>query len=279
MVKSCRLLAAMLTVSLTAPVTPASVGTAFQFEVLGASDDWIVVRENIPASASDTAACSYPALDPSEFVATVVHFFPLSAEAKRGRLVPLEKPESQMTLYARGHLGEGCTSASDADRQWREITDHAKSLGVEIPSKSPAEIVLGEPVPAKVCVLLESNTIDKPPCLREFKHTLKAGAIRIAVSLTAIPEAPEKGKRSCQFVGHRFGVTIQVAGLDFGEMGSGVAPGGFANHYDCRSQQFDPLRLYLVNDLFVLVGGFSGTNIADRNEYPFVLIFHSKPSR
>lgn len=280
MVKNCLFLAAMLPMLLIALVTSESAGTAaFQFEVLGASDDWIVVRENIPASASDTAACSYPGLDPSEFVGAVVHFLPLSVEAKGGRLVPLEKSESPMMLYAHGHLGEGCTSGLDGDRQWAEITDHAKKLGIEIPPKSPATVVLGEAVPANGCVLLGSNAVNKSPCIREFKHTLKAGPIRIAVSLTAIPEASEKGKRSCQFVGHRFGATIQVAGLDFGEMGSGVAPGGFANHYDCRGQQFDPLRLYVLNDRIVLLGGFSGTNIADHNEYPFVLIFPSKPSR
>jgi len=68
-------------------------------------------------------------------------------------------------------------------------------------------------------------------------------------------------------------------GLDFGKMGSGVAPGGFANHYDCRSQQFNPVRLYSLDDFVVLLGSFSGTNMADRDEYAFFLILPTKPTR
>ncbi len=274
MIKSWRLLAAMLAALFIAPA--ATCAAVFQFEVLGVSDNWLIIRENIPLSEADTAACSYPGLDPSQYVGATVHFFPLSAEAKRGRLVPLEKPGSSMTLYARGHLGEGCTSASDVERLWAEIVAHAKSLGIEIPSTLPAAEVLGDAVPADACVLVGSAPIDKSPCHREFKHLLKKAAIRIAVSLTAIPEAPDK--RFCQYTGHRFGVAIQVAGLDFGKMGSWVAPGGFANHYDCRSQQFDPLRLYLLDRFIVLVGSFSGTNIADRDEYPFAMIFPTRPA-
>lgn len=274
MIKSCRLLSAMVAALLIAPAVECAA--VFQFEILGVSDNWIMIRENIPVSEADTAACSYPGLDPSRYVGATVHFFALSAEAKRGVLVPLEKPESSVALYATTRHGEGCTSASDAERRWRELTDHAKTLGIEVPTTSPAAVVLGEPVPAKACVLLGNTPIDKPPCRREFKHLLKKGAIQIVVSLTAVPGAPDE--RVCQFVGHRFGVAIQVAGLDFGKQGSGVAPGGFANHYDCRSQQFDPLRLYVLDGTAVLLGGFSGTNIADRNEFPFVMIFPTRPA-
>lgn len=56
-----------------------------------------------------------------------------------------------------------------------------------------------------------------------------------------------------------------------------VAPGGFANHYDCRSQQFDLLCLYLLDGFMVLVCSFSGTNIADQNEYPFLGIPITSP--
>jgi hypothetical protein len=56
----------------------------FQFEVLGVSDDWIAVRENIPVLPTDTDACRYPGLDPSLYTGATVHFYPLSAEAKRG---------------------------------------------------------------------------------------------------------------------------------------------------------------------------------------------------
>lgn len=95
------------------------------------------------------------------------------------------------------------------------------------------------------------------------------------MSLTAVPEAPDE--TLCQFIGHRFGAVIQVAGLNFGGAESSVAPGGFADHYDCRSQQFDPLRLYHLDRYVVLLVGFRGTNIADRDEYPFLLVFPDRP--
>jgi hypothetical protein len=275
MIRSCRLLVLILAGLFTAP---AVVGAeVFQFEFLAASSDWVVVRENIPASVEDTAACSYPGLDPSRYVGATVHFFPVSADAKRGWLMPLEKPTGSMPLFAHGRLSEGCTSTADAERQWGDIVAHAKKLGIEIPSTLPAAAILGEAVPANACVLLGSAPIDKPPCRREFSRLLKMGAIRIAVSLRSIPEAPNE--RFCQFVGHRFGAAIQVAGFDFGKTGSGVAPGGFANHYECRSQQFDPLRLYVLDGRVALIASFSGTNIADRTEYPFVMLFPTKPVR
>jgi hypothetical protein len=269
-----RLIAVTLAVLFAA--APA-VGTVFQFEVLGASHDWLIIRENIPASAEDTAACSYPGLDPSQYVGAIVHFFQLSAEAKRGHVMSLEKPASSMMLYAHGRLDEGCTSAVDAQKQWADIVAHAKSLGIDIPTTPPVAAVLGEAVPASACVLARTASMDKPPCRRDFRCALKKEAIRIVVSLTAIPEAPDE--RVCQFVGHRFGAAIQMVGLDFGKMGSSVAPGGFVDHYDCRSQQFDPLRLFVVDDFAAVVASFSGTNIASHHEYPFVIVFPTRPAR
>lgn len=263
-----RLLAVLSAVWVIAPAI--ACAAAFQFEILGVSDDWLMVRENIPASPSDTTACSYPGLDPSQYVGARVHFVPLPAEAKRGRLVMLEKPANSMTLYAPERSGAGCTSASDAEKRWSEIAARAKNLGIALWATPPAALVLGAAVPAKACVLLGEAPSDRPPCRREFKHALKEGTIRIGVSLTAVPEAPDP--RLCQYVGHRFGVAIQVAGLDFEKMESGVAPGGFANHYACRSQQFNPLRLYPLDRFLVVIGGFAGTSIADRDEYPFVVI-------
>jgi hypothetical protein len=275
MVRNLRLVAATLAGWLLVPAV--AWATTFQFEVVGASEGWIVIRENIPASSTDTAACTYAGIDPSRFIGATVHFFALSEDAKRGQLVVLGKPQSSMPLYAAVHGDQGCTSEADADRQWKEIVDKARGLGIEIPSTLPTPKLLGEAVQAKRCELIDDTSMDKQPCRREFRHLLKHGIVRIAVSLTAIPEAPDK--RVCQYVGHRFGVAIQVGGLDFGKMGSVVAPGGFANHYDCRSQQFNPVRLYSLDDSVVLLGSFSGTNIADRDEYAFFLIFPTKPAR
>jgi hypothetical protein len=257
-------------------VPAAACAAAFQFEAIGASDSWIVIRENIPASPADTAACSYPGLDPSEYVGVMVRFMRLSPEAKRGRLVPLDMQGRSMTLYTPARRREDCTSSAEADRRWREIDLHAKSLGAGLSAAPPTPVVLGEAVPAKACVLIGGAATAKSPCRRVFTHPLKGGPIRIAVSLAAVPEAPDL--RSCQFVGHRFGAAIQVAGLNFATMDSGIAPGGFAGHYDCRAQQFNPLRLYLLDQFMVLLGGFRGTNIADRDEHPFLVVFPVRPA-
>jgi len=268
-----RLSLVLLVSLLTSPAEAARA--VFQFEALGAFDDWVVIRENIPASPSDTNACRYPGLDPSEYVGAVVHFVQLPAEAKRGRLLQLDTFENSITIYARGRDGEGCTSAGDAERHWSEVSTRASSLGITLSASPPPPLVFGAPVPAKSCVLIHDGGMDRHPCESVFKYLLDGKAIQIAVSLTAVPEAPDG--RSCQFVGHRFGAVIQVAGLDFGTMGS-VAPGGFTNHYDCRSQQFDPLRLYRLGGSLVLIGGFCGTNIADRGEHPFLVVFPTRPA-
>jgi hypothetical protein len=256
--------AVTLVLALSAVASAAKGAAVFQFEALGASQDWIVLRENIQAAASDTAACSYPGLDPSQHVGVRVHFVRLTAEAKRGRLMLLETPDSSMMYYTPARPG-GCTSAADAEQRWREIGARAKSFGIVLSQNAPIAIVLGGAVPAETCVLL-----DRAPCRQVYDRRLSAGNIRIAVSLTAVPEAPDE--RTCQFVGHRFGTAIQVSGLDFGTLG-GVAPGGFANHYDCREQQFDPLRLYQLDGIMLLVGDFRGANIADRAEHPFLIVF------
>lgn len=242
----------------------------FQFEALGVSDDWIVVRENIPAEAADTNACIYPGLDPSEYVGARVHFVRLSAEAKRGCLVPLATPDSTMTLYPPGQFTVECAAVADAERRWHEITAHAEDLGIELPATPPVPLVLGTAVPAISCVLIQSPAAAEGVCRRIFQHVLNGVPIQIGVSLAAIPEAPDE--RVCQFVGHRFVAVIQISGPDFGDLGM-PAPGGFAEHYDCRAQQFQPLRLYDLGTFAVVVGGFRGTSLADRDERPFLLVF------
>ncbi len=256
-------------------VAAAESAAVFQFEVLGASADWIVVRENIPAPPSGAVVCTYPGLDPSEYVGATVHFVRLTDEAKRGRLTPLATFDRSVTVYAPGRSGEGCTSAADAEQKWREIAVHAKELKIGLSGKAPAPVALGTAVPAKSCILIGSASAAGPPCRRVFRHVVGGAAIQIGVSLTAVPEAPDE--RSCQFVGYRLGVAVQVAGLDFGKIGA-PAPGGFADHYDCRGQQFDPLRLYSLDQFRVLLGTFRGANIADRSEYPFVVIIPTRAS-
>ena len=247
----------------------------FQFEVLGASGDWVVIRENLPASATDTDACRYPGLEPSDHVGVTVHFVRLSPEAKRGRLLPLATPDSSVMVYERRRTGGSCTSAAEAEQRWREIAGRAKSLEIELSAKAPVPMVLGTSVPAKSCVLIGGTATAAPPCRQVFRQRLHGAPIQIAVSLTAVPEAP--GERVCQFVGHRLVAVLQVAGFDFGAIGS-VAPGGVAEHYDCRSQRFEPLRLYDLGHVALVIGGFAGTNIANRTEQPFLVAFPTRPA-
>jgi hypothetical protein len=266
-----RVLAAAFALASAAPCAE-----LFQFEVLGASNEWVVIRENIPALPADTAACTYPGLDPSKYVGVRVHFVRLTPEARFGRLFTPELPADSPVLYTPRRGAGACTSRADADRQWSAIVGRAKTSGVHLSEKGPVPVVLGAAVPAKACALLGGSVTQSTPCRRVFKHRMRDGGIEIGVVLTAIPEAPDK--KSCQFVGHRLGAAIQVAGLDFGTMESGVAPGGFATHYDCRNQEFEPLRLYVLGAMAVLIGGFRGASIADRDAYPFILTFPSQPA-
>ncbi len=255
-------------------VATANAPAAFQFEVLGVSRDWLVVRENIPARASDVAACRYPGLDPSEHVGARVHFLRLSDEAKRGRLVPIDTQPNSMPLYTRAAGTAGCTAPAESARRWREIVAHARRLGIELKTESVGANVLGSPVTAAACVLISRGTPSTSRCNASYAQTIGGHSFRIAVALTAVPESPDA--RTCQFVGHRLGVAVQVDGLDFGDVGA-VAPGGFASHYDCRGQEFEPLRLYQLGGFGVLLVGFRGTSIADRREYPFVILFPTQP--
>lgn len=254
----------VLTAAWAAAEAPAKV---FPFEALGVSDDWIAIRQNIMATAEDTAACAYPGLDPSEYVGSVVNFVRLPAEAKRGQLTLPGQPDASLPLYSPAREGQACTMAAEAEARWSRIVDRAAGLGITLSKNRLLPVLLGDAVPAKECVLMTGGT----PCRRVFTQTLNGVPIRIAVSLTAVPEAPDYV--TCQFMGHRLSAAIQVSGLAFGSAESRVAPGGFANHYDCRSQQFDPLRLYHMDGFAILLGGFRGTNIADRDEYPFFLVF------
>lgn len=268
-----RLLAAL---SVALAMCPRSASAeVFQHELLAASNDWVVVRENIPASAADTAACGYPRLDPSEHAGVRVHFIRLPTEAGGGRLVPLAMPGDSTMLYTPAGGGKPCTSRAEAGRRWAGIAARATSLGINLSEKVPDPVVLGAAVPAKVCVLIAGTPTKNTQCRRVFRRRLPSGPVKIAVSLTAVPEAPDK--QACQFAGHRFGVAIQIAGRDFGTMESQFAPGGFATRYDCRGQQFNPLRLYVLGRLALLLGGFRGDSIADRDEYPFLILFPAQP--
>jgi hypothetical protein len=250
----------------------------FQFEVIGASSDWVVLRENMRAKDADTAACKYPGLEPSEQVGVRVRFVKLSDAAKHGRLLPLEpaSDDSVLPVYDPAPEAAGCTTAAAAAARWKEIHSRAEGLGVTLAEKAPSPAFLGAPVPASSCVLLPGEKHDTKACHASYAQKVAGGPIKIAVALAAVPEAPEL--KTCQFVGQRLEAAIQVDGLDFGTVGGSAAPGGFADHYDCRAQEFAPLRLYRLEGTAVLLGGFRGTNMADRAEHPFVIVFPTQPA-
>jgi hypothetical protein len=258
-----------------AAVAAPQQAATFQFELLGATTDWVIVRENIPATSADTAACAYPRLDPSEHVGVTVRFLPLPPPAQRGRLMPVEAGDTPMPLYSPSRRGSPCTTAAEAQQRWAAIVARAARVGIELRADPLVPIVLGAPVPATACVLLRRGTARPAQCSAVYTRQIDGQRFRIAVSLAAVPEAPDGA--ACQYAGHRFSAALQVDGLDFGAAGSEVAPGGLADHYDCRGQQFEPLRLYAGGGVAVLLGGFRGTNIADRATYPFVIVFPTRP--
>ncbi|HYP15084.1 MAG TPA: hypothetical protein VEQ63_14240 [Bryobacteraceae bacterium] len=262
-------LARILLLAVVSSVAPAAV---FQYELLGRSDEWLVIRENIPTSGSEKSACTYPRLDPSEYSGVRVHFVRVTADAKLAKLIRLETSTDSMAHYAPGPNGQACTSAAEAQEHWKAISARAQSLGIDLPGAAPAPVILGKAVDAKSCSLAGAERV---PCRRLHRQQFQSGPIQIAVLLTAVAQSPDN--QTCQFVGHRFGAAIQVTGLEFGSQPGSLAPGGFADHYDCRSQEFRPMRLYVMGGAAVLIASFKGTNIADRDEYPFFLVFPTEP--
>lgn len=251
----------------TGPAAPA-------FEVLGASAEGLVLRENLPVRATDTDACRYPGLDPSEYVGAQVHVMPLTPAAQRGRLFEPALGVQALPLHAPSS-GSGCTTPEQAGRHWQAIVERAKSLGIALAAKAPQASVLGQPVPARSCELRGRDAAVLRRCSSEFVRPVGGGrSVRIAVSVLAVPEAPDPAH--CQFVGHRVGVAVQVSGLDFAAPGA-PAPGGFVTHHDCRAQQVEPWRLYVFGDRAVLLGGFRGSTMADGRTHPFVVTFPTRP--
>jgi hypothetical protein len=266
-----------LLVAWLASASAASAATS-QFELIGASREWLVVRENVPAKPSDLAACRYPGLDPSQYVGARVLFVRLSDGAKRGKVFEIVPRDAVTTLpwYAADGSGKNCSSPAEAGENRKAIVARAQALGVTVGDTPLTPAVLGAAVAARAC-LLSAAAYSGPPCRSTYTPSLGTSKIRITIALTAVPEAPDPG--ICQFNGHRLGAAIQIAGLDFATEGSESAPGGFVDHYDCRGQQLLPWRLYRLNDVAVLLGAFQGTNIADRGEYPFAIVFPTRVAR
>jgi hypothetical protein len=248
-----------------------SQAASFQFEVLGTSEEWVVLRENVPPLPDVTDTCSYPGVDPSEAMGVKVHFIRISPELKRGVLFAAGPYEASFTLYEPARNPSGCTSSEDAERNWKSIDAFGKNHGLRLERQVPPKAILGVSVPDRQCTVLERNNKLRQQCDRRYESVIDGRRMKVAISLFSVPEAPDENK--CQFIGYRLGAAIQVEWLDLGTMGSGSAPGGFASHFDCRPQLFMPLRVYTFEDKIVLLISFRGNNIADREEYPFLSIF------
>lgn len=260
----------LLGVALALGATLAGAAT-FQFQVLAASTDWLVLRENLPSTAADTAACRYDGLDPSDHVGVRVHFVRLPAEAQRGAAVRVGPAQTSVEVLSPRRDGSACTGADEARTRWARVAERAGALGLALPQPAAVPQLLGRAVPAARCEVLAGNA--GAPCRAVLAARVRGGALRIGVALASVPVAPDE--KTCQFVGHRMAAVVQVAGLDFGRMGR-PAPGGVIDHVDCRAQQFQPLRLVDLGELAVLLATFRGASIADRGETAFVMVFPTR---
>ncbi len=266
----CRLVAAALAVAAGGAHAAERVAPpASAFEVLGASQAWVALRENVVVGASDTDVCRYPGLDPSVYKGSIVHFVALSPSAISGKMFAPDLGAAPAPYLTPGTPQGGCTSLSEAQDRWRAIVARAKEIDIPIGENSRAPIPLGQPVTEEECELAARRGRARV-CDAAFIQTLAGQRFRIALSIRSAPEAPDKAR--CQFIGYRIGVAVQITGGAFGSVGA-PAPGGFVTHYDWRSQHVEPMKLYAFDRLAVLLVCFSSTNIADRTSTPSLVVF------
>jgi hypothetical protein len=250
------------------PSTPAP-----QFELAGASDDWLLFRESIRDAREPLADCNYPGLSGGTR-GLKLHFLKLSEAHKSGDLVPVARFDSSFAIYQPAGDASACTSPDISARRRRAAEAFASSVGVTISQSIRPLAVFGSAVSAKACEPLKKR-LAASACDASYTGRIDGKPIRIARLLTAVPRAPDYN--TCQFLGHRFMVAVQVSWLDLGEPESRSVPGGFAEHYDCRPQLFMPIQLYALPDQVVLLASFRGDNVADRSEYPHVIVMPRNP--
>jgi hypothetical protein len=257
---------ALLVAAAALAFAPPAAAT-YQFEVLGASADWVLIRENVRARTSDTNACTYPGLDPSEYVGAFVQLFRLSEPQSRGQLTILEQGDEMMVLYSTARNGLGCSSPAEIEANWQRISARAAKLGIN-PQRQPVPVLLGTAVPARSCAVIAIGRTASQSCRRVHTQRIGKEQVRIGVSLSSVPQPPDRS--TCQYIGYRLIAAVQIEAASYTPLL--ISPGGVTSHYDCRDQQFSPMRLYRLGDLAVLLGAFQATNIADRSEYPFFIV-------
>lgn len=246
-----------------------------QLELIGATGDWLAFRENIRDAHEPLADCGYAGLS-GNTRAMKLHFVKLPETHRRGDLVALARFDSSVTVYAPASDASACTSREVSARRRRDAEAFASAHGIALATTGMVRplATFGSAVPAKACEPMKKSAA-AGVCDASYRARIDGKPIRIVRVLTAVPRAPNY--TSCQFLGHRFMVAVQVAWLDLGGPESEHVPGGFAEHYDCRAQLFMPIRLYALPDRVILLASFRGDNIADWSEYPHVIVMPRNP--
>jgi hypothetical protein len=244
-----------------------------QLELIGASDEWLAFRENIHDAREPLADCGYAGLSGGAR-AMKLHFVKLPEAHKRGDLLAVARFDSSFAIYEPARDAAACTPRDVAAKRRRDAEAFASSIGIALARPVRPLATFGSAVPAKACEAMRKRS-GAAGCDASYAARIDGKPIRIARVLTAVPRAPDYN--TCQFLGHRFMLAVQVAWLDLGQPESESVPGGFAEHYDCRAQLFMPLRLYALPDHVILLASFRGDNIADWSEYPHVIVMPRNP--
>jgi hypothetical protein len=274
MLKAVRAVSVMLVALASSPAGYAQTSTPPpQFELAGASDEWLAFRENIRDAREPLADCGYVGLSGGAR-GMKLHFVKLPEVHKRGDLVAVTRFDSSFAIYEPASDASACTSREVSARRRREAEAFSSSIGISVSRPIRPLAVFGSAVSAKVCEPMKKRSATGV-CDAAYTARIDGKPIRIARFLTAVPRAPDYS--TCQFLGHRFMLAVQVSWLDLGEPESQSAPGGFAEHYDCRAQLFMPIRLYALPDQVILLTSFRGNNIADWSEYPHVIVMPRNP--
>jgi len=272
-----RLLALQFVTAALAVVLGVSVAHAqpppAQFELIGASEEWLAFRENIQEAHEPLADCRYPGLSAATR-AMRVHFVRLSEPDKRGELVQIDRFDQSFTIYEPTSDATGCTSQELSEQRRKQADAFALKHGFAISNPIHPLVAFGSVVQAEACEAAK-KVVGHTGCDERYEAKIDGQPIRLARILTAVPRAPDYV--TCQFVGHRFVLGLQVSWLDLGTAESLYAPGGFAEHYDCRAQSFMPIRLYALPEIIIVLASFRGDNIADFNEHLSVIVMPRKP--
>lgn len=244
-----------------------------QFEVIGASETWLAFREQLPLAHETVQECGYPGVPPSA-AGVAVHFLALSDRHAGGALVKVEAFDTTIVIYQRAGSAAECTPRATSELRWKQAEAFADRNDLTLLTDARPVASLGAAVRAEACEAL-MKVREKRPCDAFHEISIEGEPLQLAVLLTAVPQLPDL--ETCQFTGHRFVAALQVKWMDLGEFGSLAAPGGFADHYDCRAQLFMPVLVYALADWIVVLASFRGDNMADAREYPHVIVMPREP--